>query len=611
MNTIGIAIQRTANGAEEPLILNEGNWTSHVIDVRPLLVKIKGIEDGTQLLRFMSFTDDGCLLTLARMIAGRGGDNIAAWIYIPATIEISGKEVRHIMDIAGQTILATRLDTTELERICNQSYASCTNAICKFSAGEKIAFRYYNEAILDDLLGPYRYQTYYDDYRFIFLFDSNSGISLANPLEGVDLSEYANERPSILIPPTSKALREHFGYDVQLQLADGKPFDKPVNLKKDNNIKLLFVRKDHLPIIYSFTKTTQAIDQQFPLKLIKPTDLIWQIPFSYSEILLCNEEKEPIKDDKAADFLIKVNNTELLPNEEIGIDARTIKKSTIEVISKSPLYQSFKNEATDLSFRPVKIVIPYYRENKKIKIITRDGSEADLEFKAISANKNNDSPLKGFILDREGKLIYDSLRPIKYRIQGFLGAAAISIICMLFIWSLQKNESNQQLPVEPYSVGQVSDQRDIDSQFADQTKLTDVSEYQTQAINEYESEENNNKTEYTYEQAIKYLDDNKVWKRSEMEQYPTLQGLFDDMNKFKLQDLTEKWKQKLILSDEFKKIAEVAARNIRKGRNPASGKHAPYYNKPDDEAISVLNYINWLDQDRNEPVKSQNKEITQ
>lgn len=608
MNTIGIAIKRTINGSEDPLIINEGEWNNYVVDVRPLLTKVNGMKEENQILRILSFTEEGCLLTLVRKIAGRGGDNIAAWIFIPATIEISGKETRYVMDTTEHAILASTLDTTELERICKHSFPSSGNTICKSSAGEKIAYKYYNDAMLNDILGPYRYQKYYDDYRYIFLFDSNSGISLANPQDGTDLSAYTNERPSILIPPTSKALREHFGYDVQLQFIDGKPFDKPAYLKKDNSIELMFVRKDFLPVIYPFTKTTQAIDQQFPLKLIKATDLNWQKPFSYTDISFYNEENEPIKNIITESFQIKVNNTDLRANEEIGIDERAVKRSTIEIISGSPTYQSVINETVDLTVRPVKVVIPYCRENKTVKIVTQDGSEADLDYQVKCSTKDNDSPIKGYVFDRHGRLVYDSFRPNKYRIQGFLGSAAIAIACLLFIWIYYKNESIHQ-SAKSYSAIQSPEHPYSDCQFVDQAELPDVNESQTQNIEEAQSEETSNMQEFTYEQAIEYLDDNKVWKRSEMEQYPTLQGLFDDMNKYRLLDLTEKWRQKLNLSTKFKKVAEVASKNIRKGRNPASGKHAPCYNKPNDEAISVLNYINWLDQKKTEPDNSQNKNI--
>lgn len=606
MNTIGIAIKRTTNGSEDPLIINGGEWVSHVVDVRPLLTKVCGMEDETQILRILSFTEEGCLLTLVRKISGRFGDNISAWVYIPATIEISGKEVLYVMDVAEHAILASTLDITELERICKHPFPPGGNVICKSSTGDKIAYKYFDNEKLIDVLGPYRYQKYYDSYRYIFLFESNSRICLINPQDGIDLSAYTNERPSILIPPTSKALREHFGCDVQLQFIDGKPFDKPVYLKKDNHIELMFIRKDFLPVRYPFTKTTQAIDQQFPLKLIKPTELIWKTPLSYTDISFYNEDNEPIKNSITKLFQIKVNNTDLRPDEEIGIDERTIKRATIEIISESALYQSVKHENVDLTVRPVKVVIPFCRERKIVKLVTQNGSEANLDYEVKRSTKDNDSPIKGYVFDKHGRLVYDSFRPNKYRIQGFLGSAVIAIVCLLFIWNYYKNENIHQ-SVKSYSVSQSPKYPYSDCQFVDQAELPDVNESQTQNIEETQSEETSNMQEFTYEQAIDYLDGNKVWKRSEMEQYPTLQGLFDDMNKFKLMDLSEKWRQKLILSAKFKKVAEVASKNVRKGRNPASGKHTPYYNKPDDEAISVLNYINWLDQNMNDSPKDHDK----
>lgn len=521
MNDLGIAIRQTINGAGEPITINEGDWIRNVADVRPLLTKIRGLEDGMQILKILSFTDNGCLLTLTRIIAGRSGDNIAAWIFIPATIEISGKDVRYVMDVVEQTILSPTLDTSKLEIICQQPYPTRDYVYSKSSTGDKIAYKIYNDNTIEDILGSYRYQPYYDEYRYIFLFDSNSTLSLETSVEGTDLSEFTNEKPLLLAPLTPHALR-----------------------------------------------------------------LNWQVPLSFNDLILIDEEKKPIA-TKDYHIVIKVEDSILSPNQVIGIDERTAKNTSIEVICNSNQYQTVR-KIVDITVKPIKIELPYYQVNKNVTIITRNGNEANLEYIIKGAKNNEGSPINGYYFNRQGKLVYDAHKPLRYRAQGFITATAIALLCLLLASFFPEKKKIQQQPAIP-TIHQVKEPQPTDAKEAYPTAQPDESTF-------------------TYEQAIEYLDKNNVWKRSEMEQYATLQGLFDDMNEFKLHKLSMEWKERLVLSENFKKISEVAAKNIRKQWNPAIGNHAPHYNKPGDDAISLVNYINWLDQNQSKLVnKSQRR----
>lgn len=89
--------------------------------------------------------------------------------------------------------------------------------------------------------------------------------------------------------------------------------------------------------------------------------------------------------------------------------------------------------------------------------------------------------------------------------------------------------------------------------------------------------------------AIAYLDKNSTWKKSEMEKYPELKGLYDDMNKVNRKALINKWGPKLKDSKKFKNIVTHARLSLKKKarRNP--------YNSPKASTIPLQDYLNNMD----------------
>ena len=73
------------------------------------------------------------------------------------------------------------------------------------------------------------------------------------------------------------------------------------------------------------------------------------------------------------------------------------------------------------------------------------------------------------------------------------------------------------------------------------------------------------------------------------------------MNNFNLSRLLNEWSTKLSSSQSFKKVCESANKTYTNGWNPSQGSHNPTYNQPNDEQISLTNYINWLDRDQTPP----------
>ena len=93
-------------------------------------------------------------------------------------------------------------------------------------------------------------------------------------------------------------------------------------------------------------------------------------------------------------------------------------------------------------------------------------------------------------------------------------------------------------------------------------------------------------------EAIRYLENNKVWKRDDMEKYALLRGLYDDLNNYRLSNLKGTWKTKLEKSSQFQKLTgfiENGAKKEKAKKNIASG---PFSN---DGSITVYRWACMVD----------------
>ena len=81
-----------------------------------------------------------------------------------------------------------------------------------------------------------------------------------------------------------------------------------------------------------------------------------------------------------------------------------------------------------------------------------------------------------------------------------------------------------------------------------------------------------------------------------MEKIDALKGLFDDLNNYRFDIITEKWAPQLSSSKNFSKIVKAASDAINKKVDPRrDDNHNPTYNRDGDTAISWRGYTYWID----------------
>ena len=114
-NKLGLKIVRINQGYTDLFEINGDQvWTKNVWDIRKDLENIDNL-DGSSAVLMLTSVDTGHILTVASLIEGRITDCISAWIYVPASINIAGKELVEIVDAVKKEILANERNDERLQ----------------------------------------------------------------------------------------------------------------------------------------------------------------------------------------------------------------------------------------------------------------------------------------------------------------------------------------------------------------------------------------------------------------------------------------------------------------------------------------------------------------
>ncbi len=202
MNKIGFRIYRFKDGPLKGLTVNDGDWTKKVVDIRDIL-KLYNTEDETKFAMFLSFSEYGAYITIARSISGRGGDNAAAWIYIPNCIEVSGAELLPIIKAVKEELSTPKVNRERLTSLFSNEYREIEVAAYMPSSPE-MRFAKRNTLLnpLADIIGKKIYQPIYSNYHSI-LIENQDGMEIIDK-SVVDISTQPLNETLVLCPPFSQ-----------------------------------------------------------------------------------------------------------------------------------------------------------------------------------------------------------------------------------------------------------------------------------------------------------------------------------------------------------------------------------------------------------------------
>lgn len=517
MNKLGFAIKIASEGVRTIIECNRGQWSSKVVDIREYLNLFTGLQGTDNTVTFMSFDESGCFLTLLRAIPGRAGDFSSGWIYIPNEIEIPTESIentsRFVADLLSESDLTERKN--QIEDFFAQEYKQKEIRI-KYTPSKyngKFGFRYFGGDYTYREILEYGYQSCYSKYQAIFLLEENGVVEIANgqTLNFDNLTSIPLKKQCILKAPSHKEL-EYLGRDIKIKSQNGTEFTSPKVFYKGNTVRYTLNREgfesiDLPPLVIQDEIQTIPIDTGYRYK--------WQKKITEDMFNVTNNKGETIEN-----YQVKINDCAVSPNGilmtekdcykakvEISATGFETKEATINLLNKSERSFQLKRETQKIEY-DVKM------SNGKIGKMT-------LSSQNLPENRwpRKSYPLKWYYLDN--KVVKPSPVVYIFIVAAFIIGAALGGV-IVWLWLTTKNPLN--------NLG----------------KETETTEVQHQ---------NDHKKKMT---AKEYLSNNKIWKRSEMEEYTDdLKGLFDDLNNFNLNEIVQKWKPGQ-LGEKMKEVVKLA-----------------------------------------------------
>lgn len=585
MNKLGFAIKLASQGAGNAIECNKGQWTNKVVDIREYLKLFNGLQGTDNIVTFMSFDEGGCFLTQLRAISGRVGDFLSGWIYIPNTIEASGEDIMNTYNYVRNILSQSNLNDyiSDIESFFSKEYPKKEYAASYVpSSGEEFGFRfndmYYS---MKEILDTDRYQPYYSKYKAIFLLDKDGEVKISKEQVArfKDLTKLNKDKTCIFKAPSPEEVRL-LGRGTKIVFENNQEFKSPVLKKKGDEIQLYAIRDGFEPVPLPLV----LIQEDGQVMSIDPQTVKWLKRIKPSMFVVCNHEHEPIKKG----VRISINGTDVT-YEDTLIAEEDCRQALVKVSASD--YETSEQKRNLLNGN-CEIVL-----NRKVKsfqatVELANGTSAEMTIKSEDLPSTNEPPLKGYDYDQDSHgdsiLKMSSWFVWEQRLWGFLGGLGVLALIVLYLMIDTWIDNGYPMPW---------DEKKVQPTEATTTGGTKEQEPQVKEVNDSASATDAN----TLEAAVKYLDEKTVWTKSEMDKYPDLQGLFEDMNNFNLSRLLNEWSKKLASSERFQKVCKSANKTYTNSWNPSQGPHNPTYNQPNDEQINLTNYINWLDRDQTPP----------
>lgn len=541
MNKLGFAIKLASQGASNAIECNEGQWTNKVVDIREYLKLFNGLQNTKNIVTFMSFDEGGCFLTQLRAIPGRVGDFLSGWIYIPNTINASGKEIEsaynYVRNILKQSDLSDLKD--DIESFFLKEYPP-KEAVAQYSAskGQLYGFRflddYYN---LKEIVGENRYQPYYSDYKAVFLLNKKEGVEIKKEAEKsfINLTNKDIDKTSILIPPTEASLQE-LGSGTTIQTDNDIDFNQPLLVNAGSKVTLVLSRSGFENQKFEVNVTQERQDVVLP-----DVGKTWMKKISASMFTVRNRKLEKI--DK--DVCILVNGTDITLQETL-VSEEDCRKALVKV--SAPDFEVFEQYCSLLNGN---LDITLSRKVKQAQTVVElsNGSCGKMTIESKHLPSNYDSPLKGYEFnedDRGNKVLkLSSLFVWKQRLWGFFAALAVVMLIIAYAaFDAWVGTHHFKFGLPPWEEDRP------------------VQAWQQNANNGTEDVEVTDTNAQTNQQILDYLNQNDLWEKVKLDQDPSTKGLYDMINNYRFSDILN---VSIENCDKINRVKEISQRMIDAG----------------------------------------------
>lgn len=532
-NKLGLKIVRINQGYTDLFEINGDQvWTKNVWDIRKDLENIDNL-DGSSAVLMLTSVDTGHILTVASLIEGRITDCISAWIYVPASIIIAGKELVEIVDAVKKEILANERNDERLTQLLSKTYESApASRITTKSNGEKCAYRYYGQKAkytLAELLKD-MCQSYYKNYKSIFLLDNSTSLRC---LSGDNLSDHKVYSMVVIKSPGQ--------VDSFVPYIGEQPFVGQMYAIEGDVINIEWRRDGYMPIHTSSTITPGA-----KYSLPTPNQYVRLLPYNYIKITdewnqrvedyeLCVAKKQVNKGDD-----IQISES-MLNNVWVEIYAEGYEPRTGHVNLMQPVHIKMTKEMYSYEF-----------------LLPLKNDEGYYPIKISGNRKVKSSPVKGYVTEN-GYVTRNDKNYLRFKpfTRKFWITCLICSIIVLLLGVCGGYALND-------FIGGKADNQEVSKLTKENTELKNrIKELEKRNYNYTPKGATNNNEDYSLDAAVSYLDNNNKWNRTEMEKFDDLKGLWDALNERLFDDII-KYEAKLKQSVTFSEVLQAVKANKHK-----------------------------------------------
>ena len=409
MNKIGFKILRAYQGYADIHTVNEGSWTSRVVDCSNYL-RFYDTDDSKRHALFLSFSEQGTYITIVRKYPGREGDHISAWIFIPTEVKIDGLDTLALVNDAINTIHGNgEIDKVRLNEIYSKQYPTVEafKILPSRDASQPAAKRNVGgQYSLNVLLGEYRYQPEYSQYSAILLDNSSYGNTFPIKVSNVvDLSQMPITATATLYPPTQ------ISHDLKIfTTRDNKPFTEPITVKLNEMVQIRYELNGFAP------QTTHIAVSQQQMVLPIPDKDSWEVHIGPETFRIVDRNFKAINEPS------KITIDGIRLNAE-GINLNSKEHRIVKVTISVPGYQTqtFEHDIHNLH-RDIQM----HRNNTDAKytLVLPNDPNAEVSIRAKGINPHSTKPvLPGYKFVNNGTIAYNDTRIVSIIIgfvSGFL-----------------------------------------------------------------------------------------------------------------------------------------------------------------------------------------------
>lgn len=532
-NKLGLKIVRINQGYTDLFEINGDQvWTKNVWDIRKDLENIDNL-DGSSAVLMLTSVDTGHILTVASLIEGRITDCISAWIYVPASINIAGKELVEIVDAVKKEILANERNDERLTQLLSKTYESApASRITTKSNGEKCAYRYYGQKAkytLAELLKD-MCQSYYKNYKSIFLLDNSTSLRC---LSGDNLSDHKVYSMVVIKSPGQ--------VDSFVPYIGEQPFVGQMYAIEGDVINIEWRRDGYMPIHTSSTITPGA-----KYSLPTPNQYVRLLPYNY--IKITDEWNQRVED-----YELCVAKKQVNKGDDIQISESMLNNVWVEIYAEG--YEPHSGHVNLMQPVHIKMTKEMYSYEFLLPLKNDEGY---YPIKISGNRKVKSSPVKGYVTE-DGYVTRNDKNYLRFKpfTRKFWITCLICSIIVLLLGVCGGYALND-------FIGGKADNQEVSKLTKENTELKNrIKELEKRNYNYTPKGATNNNEDYSLDAAVSYLDNNNKWNRTEMEKFDDLKGLWDALNERLFDDII-KYEAKLKQSVTFSEVLQAVKANKHK-----------------------------------------------